>query len=120
MKDKDFAELKAGMTEALEHARGKVTLKTKNVPMPGRATAMRPAEIARLRRRLHASQGVFALWLNVSRDTAISWETGRRKPSGAALRLLQVVDIAPDVLPRLVTVRKRKRPSVATKRRSRR
>ena len=26
MKDKDFAELKGSLTEALEHARGKVTL----------------------------------------------------------------------------------------------
>ena len=120
MKDKDFAELKAGLTESLEHAKGKVTLRTKDVPMPARATAMRPEEIARLRRRLHASQGVFALWLNVSRDTAISWETGRRKPSGAALRLLQVVNIAPDVLPRLVTQGTRKRQSLAAKRRSRR
>jgi len=102
MKNKDFAELRASVAEALEHVRGKVTLKTKDVPMPARIEAMPAKEIVRLRQRLHASQGVFARWLNVSRDTAISWETGRRKPSGAALRLLQVVDMAPDVLPRLV------------------
>jgi DNA-binding transcriptional regulator YiaG len=39
--------------------------------------------------------------LNVSRDTEISWETGRRKPSGAALRLLQIVQAEPDILPRV-------------------
>jgi putative transcriptional regulator len=98
---KDFAELKGSMMEALDHARGKITLKTSDVPMPAKAQAIRPQEIARLRRRLNASQGVFARWLNVSRDTAISWETGRRKPSGAALRLLQIVQLAPEVLPRL-------------------
>ena len=101
MKDKDFAELKASMTEALDHARGKVTLKTKDVPLPPRVETIRPEEIVRLRQRLHASQGVFARWLNVSRDTAISWETGRRKPSGAALRLLQIVQVEPEILPRL-------------------
>ena len=104
MKDKDFAELKASMTEALEHARGKITLKTKGVPLPPKIESLRPGEIVRLRQRLNASQGVFARWLNVSRDTAISWETGRRKPSGVALRLLQIVQVAPEVLPRVSSV----------------
>lgn len=101
MKKTDFAELKAGLNEALDHARGKVTLKTIDVPLPPKVEVMRPAEIAKLRRQLNASQGVFARWLNVSRDTAISWETGRRKPSGAALRLLQIVKADPEILPRL-------------------
>ena len=101
MKDKHFAELKGSLNEALDHARGKVTLKTKDVPLPPRVERIKPQEIAKLRRRLNASQGVFARWLNVSRDTAISWETGRRNPSGAALRLLQIVQIQPEILPRL-------------------
>ena len=101
MKPKAFAELKTGMTQALQHARGKITLKTTDVSLPQKVVTIRPREIARLRRRLNASQGVFARLLNVSRDTAISWETGRRKPSGPALRLLQIVQIAPEVLPRL-------------------
>jgi putative transcriptional regulator len=101
MKAKDFAELKAGLTEVLDHARGKVTLKTKDIPLPPRARTITARDIARLRRRLNVSQGVFACWLNVSRDTAISWETGRRKPSGAAVRLLQIVQAQPDILPHL-------------------
>ena len=101
MKNKDFANLKSGLAEALEHARGKITLKTSDMPLPPKVENIRPQEIARLRRDLNASQGVFARWLNVSRDTAISWESGRRKPSGAALRLLQIVRESPEVLPRL-------------------
>ena len=112
MKHKDFANLKSGLVEALEHACGKITLKTTNVLLPPKVEKIRPQEIARLRRDLNASQGVFARWLNVSRDTAISWETGRRKPSGAALRLLQIVREAPEVLPRLSS-----RPSSKSKRR---
>jgi len=112
MKAKDFAELKAGLTEALEHARGKITLRTSDVALPSKVATIRPREIARLRRRLNASQGVFARLLNVSRDTAISWETGRRKPSGPALRLLQIVQIAPEILPRLTS-----RPPPKSKRR---
>jgi putative transcriptional regulator len=107
MKRKDFMELKGSMVEALDHARGKITLKSSDLPMPSKAQEIRPREIARLRRRLNASQGVFAKWLNVSRDTAISWETGRRKPSGAALRLLQIVQVDPGILPRLSVVREK-------------
>jgi len=101
MKSEHFAELKASMSEALAHARGKVTLKTKDLPLPPKVEQISAREIVRLRHELNASQGVFARWLNVSRDTAISWETGRRKPSGAALRLLQIVRTEPGILPRL-------------------
>lgn len=111
MKSKDFTNLKSGLVEALQHSRGKITLKTSDLPLPPKVENIRPQEIARLRRNLNASQGVFARWLNVSRDTAISWESGRRKPSGAALRLLQIVRESPEVLPRLA------RPSTKSKRR---
>ena len=101
MKGKNFAELKGSLTEALEHARGKVTLKTRDVPLPAPVVAIKPRDIVRLRQMLNASQGVYARMLNVSRDTEISWETGRRKPSGAALRLLQIIQVEPDILPRI-------------------
>ena len=35
---------------------------------------------------------------NVPEVTAVSWEKGRRSPSGAALRLLQIVRKHPDLL----------------------
>ena len=101
MNNKDFAELKRSLTEARVHAQGKVTLKTRDIPLPAPVVAIKPRDIVRLRQTLNASQGVFARMLNVSRDTEISWETGRRKPSGAALRLLQIVQVAPDILPRI-------------------
>ncbi|HUJ10693.1 MAG TPA: XRE family transcriptional regulator [Verrucomicrobiae bacterium] len=101
MKKKDFAELKGSLAEALAHVRGKVTLKTRDIPLPAPVAEIKPADIVRIRQRLNASQGVFARMLNVSRHTEISWETGRRKPSGAALRLLQIVEVEPDILPRV-------------------
>jgi DNA-binding transcriptional regulator YiaG len=56
MKDKDFAELKGSLTEALAHARGKVTLRTRDIPLPAPVEAMEPAEIVRIRQKLNASQ----------------------------------------------------------------
>jgi putative transcriptional regulator len=41
---------------------------------------------------------VFARLLNVPTVTAASWEKGRRKPSGAALRLLQIARKHPEAL----------------------
>jgi putative transcriptional regulator len=51
-----------------------------------------PAEIKRLRERNHISQPVFARYLNTSESTIEKWETGVKKPSGMALKLLMVVE----------------------------
>jgi putative transcriptional regulator len=47
---------------------------------------------------MNVSQEVFARLLNVPLVTAKSWEAGRRKPSGAAARLLQVAERKPELL----------------------
>lgn len=48
--------------------------------------------IRRLREHLHVSQAVFAAYLNASLSTVQKWENGEKKPSGAALRLLSVIE----------------------------
>ena len=53
--------------------------------------AIEPAEIKRLRERNHVSQPVFARYLNTSESTVEKWETGAKKPSGMALKLLSIV-----------------------------
>ena len=50
-----------------------------------------PAEIKRLRETNKVSQPVFARYLNTSESTVEKWETGAKKPSGAALKLLSLV-----------------------------
>jgi putative transcriptional regulator len=50
-----------------------------------------PAEIKRLREANKVSQPVFARYLNTSESTIEKWETGAKKPSGAALKLLSIV-----------------------------
>ena len=53
--------------------------------------AITPLEIKRLREANHVSQPVFARYLNTSESTVEKWETGAKKPSGAALKLLSLV-----------------------------
>jgi putative transcriptional regulator len=80
--------LKAGLTEAVQFARGELTLRTVQVPDPPPQLAAR--DVISFRAKIGMSQAVFARALNVSTKTVQSWEQGDRKPSHAALRMLQV------------------------------
>lgn len=51
-----------------------------------------PRGIARLRRREDASQAVFAHYLGVSVNLISQWERGEKKPQGASLKLLSLVE----------------------------
>jgi putative transcriptional regulator len=50
-----------------------------------------PQEIQQLREANHVSQPVFARYLNTSESTVEKWETGAKRPSGMALKLLTLV-----------------------------
>ena len=52
---------------------------------------LEPAQIKELREKYRVSQPVFARYLNTSESTVEKWETGANRPSGAALKLLSVV-----------------------------
>ncbi len=95
------AEALVGSVEAfaaLVQGRKKLTLRTTQLSMPAPIKPMAPREITTLRQRLNVSQAVFAGLLNVPKVTAISWEKGRRRPTGAALRLLDLIRKKPQIL----------------------
>lgn len=48
-------------------------------------------EIKKIREREKASQAVFASYLNITPSTIQSWEHGEKKPSGPAMKLLNMV-----------------------------
>ncbi|CDZ77219.1 Antitoxin igA-2 [Legionella massiliensis] len=52
---------------------------------------MAPEQIKEIREKNHVSQPVFARCLNTSKSTVQKWETGAKRPSGMALKLLAVV-----------------------------
>lgn len=52
---------------------------------------LKPRQIKKLREGNRVSQPVFARYLNTSESTVEKWETGAKRPSGAALKLLAVV-----------------------------
>ena len=54
--------------------------------------ALKPEDIKALRERNQVSQPVFARYLNTSESTIQKWETGAKRPSGPALKLLSIVE----------------------------
>ncbi|HUF81842.1 MAG TPA: transcriptional regulator, partial [Burkholderiales bacterium] len=85
MKKETFGELVGSMKEALAHAQGKRDLRTTTLPLP--PPALNGPEVKRVRAALHASQAVFARYLNVSTKLVQAWEANRRVPEGPALVL---------------------------------
>jgi putative transcriptional regulator len=109
MKRKEIAfnaeELVASVEEFADYLEGKkkLTLRTRKLKLPQQVDEIKPRDIVALRERLSLSQAVFAKALNVPKVTEISWEKGRRKPTGAALRLLDLVRRNPKILDEIWT-----------------
>ena len=51
-----------------------------------------PEEIKEIRKKAGKTQEEFAEMLNVSKDTVASWELGRRKPLGTAVKMLRMFE----------------------------
>ena len=49
-------------------------------------------QIKKIRETAKVSQPIFALYLNTSESTIQKWEAGTKKPSGMALKLLDIVN----------------------------
>jgi putative transcriptional regulator len=56
------------------------------------AETLSPEKIRELREREKMSQPVFARYLNVTKGLVSAWERGTKKPSGPAMRLLNIVE----------------------------
>ena len=95
-------ELITGLKEAVAHAQGRKKLRATIVEVPGPAVHWGKTQIVRLRKeRFQVSQPVFAAYLSVKPATIRAWEQGRKTPSGAASRLLEVASLDPKVFERL-------------------
>jgi putative transcriptional regulator len=91
-----FDEISAALSEAIEHAEGKRTLRTTSLPRPPKALS--GPEIRRLRTKMKLSQALFARCLNISVKTVQAWEQGTGRPTGAGLKLLDIARKNPDLL----------------------
>jgi putative transcriptional regulator len=90
-------ELIGSMQEALDHARGK--------PVKVRVTRVRlpPLDVKAVRQKLRLTQRKMAQALGVSVSGLRKWEQGDRRPGGAALTLLRVMEREPKAVKRALS-----------------
>ena len=87
-----FNLLQEGLEGIIQHQKGIKKLKKRVVEVPEPAIQYNAENVKRIRKSLHYSQDCFALFLNISKKTVQAWESGRRNPNHAALRLLEIID----------------------------
>ena len=69
----------------------KTTMRSFDVACLAAPVELKPQQIKKIRELNQVSQPIFARYLNTSESTVQKWETGAKRPSGMALRLLAVI-----------------------------
>jgi putative transcriptional regulator len=99
MKSNAFNTLMRGLQEARDHAQGK------HVPgLRVHHIGVNRNSIATLRIREGMTQAQFAQLLGTSLGTVRKWESGERSPSGAAARLIQLLEAKPKLVTKTLGV----------------
>ena len=98
-----FSELSLSLSEAKEHSKGKLTLKTVKIESTNKFVIL-PSEITNIRKKFNMSQGVFAKYLHTSPRTLENWEQGRSSPNGQATTLLRLVQNHPETLSQIAAL----------------
>jgi len=88
-----YDELMSSINEAIEDSKeDEKTLKRRAVTIIP-VKKYRSEEIKRIRRTTGLSQKLFASYLGVSNKTVEAWERGINQPSGAACRMLHMMEL---------------------------
>lgn len=93
-----FNSIMTGLTEALDDA------KSKNNKLQRRIVSVLPvkqyeaSEVKKIRNSTGMSQKAFASYMGVSDKTVEAWEAGTNHPSGAASRLLNMIEMNGNVI----------------------
>ena len=85
-----FDDLQQGLQEAIEYAKGKGDAK-KTTYKIAPVIVYNNIQIKEIRMKANMTQKTFAEYLGVSSKTVEAWERGRSKPTGPALRLLNLL-----------------------------
>lgn len=98
-----FAELTEGLDALADRRAGKRTLRTHEVELRP-APKLTARELARVRKRMNLSRGLFAGYLRTNVRTLENWEQGRARPNAQAALLIRLVERFPDTVQRLAKI----------------
>lgn len=98
-----FAELLEGFDALRDHRAGKRTLRTHIVKIQP-APRISARELAKLRKDMNLSRGLFARYLRTNVRTLENWEQGRARPNAQAALLIRLVQRYPDTVRRLAEI----------------
>lgn len=87
-----YESIMAGLSEALEDAEGKTELKRRTVTLVPFKT-YNVEQVKNIRNGTGLSQKVFASYMGVSTKTVEAWEAETNTPSGAASRILTMMEM---------------------------
>lgn len=89
-----YDSIMEGLQEALEDAKGlKKAARTTYIISVKPVKVYNADDVKRIRKRTGFSQALFAKYIGVSVKTVEAWEAGRNHPSGAASRLLSMMEM---------------------------
>ena len=92
-----FEDLQEGLNQAIAYERGKGKAKVKTLMiMPVKKYTNE--EIRAIRNKSGMTQTVFANYMGVSKKTVEAWEAGTNHPSGAASRLLSMMEMDDELI----------------------
>ena len=93
-----YESLMTGLNEALEDAKNEKPILKRHKVTVEPVKVYGAEEIKRIRNSTGMSQKTFASYMGVSDKTVEAWESGTNHPSGAASRLLSMMEMDEDLV----------------------
>lgn len=93
-----YNSIMTGLNEAVEETKAEKKKLPRCIVTVEPVKKYQADEIQRIRRLTGMSQRIFASYMGVSDKTVEAWEAGTNHPSGAASRLLNMMEINHDVI----------------------
>ncbi|MCC8046217.1 MAG: helix-turn-helix domain-containing protein [Clostridiales bacterium] len=88
-----YESIMTGLNEVLEDTRGKEKKLPRRVVTVIPVKEYKAEEVKKIRNSTGMSQKTFASYLGISEKTVEAWEAGTNHPSGAASRLLSMMEM---------------------------
>lgn len=101
-----YESIMAGLTEAVEDAKSPEKKLKRSVVSVVPVKEYDAAEVQSIRKTTGMSQKLFACYMGVSDKTVEAWEAGTNRPSGAASRILSMMEMNSDLTTEFPFVKK--------------